>query len=189
MFSNRRPLAYTSALYLVFFLLLLTACSTSQPSATSQATRATSPTSPTDASKATPSTSPTSLVTIAPSQRSCQHSSPLDESKVGTEVQGSATHATLWGLIESTTGIPPQAKTDVKIVWRMTGSGDFTIVASGPQNKQVRPSQGPAAHAGSNWPRPGDEWGTVFTFPLAGCWNLHATRGNASGNVWLDIVN
>jgi hypothetical protein len=77
----------------------------------------------------------------------------------------------------------------VKIVWRMTGSGDFTIVALGPSGMKVPPSQGPNAHLGSDWNRPGDEWGTVFTFPLAGCWDLHATRGNAIGDVWLKIVD
>jgi hypothetical protein len=27
-----------------------------------------------------------------------------------------------------------------------------------------------------------------FTFPVTGCWDLHATRGNASGDVWFKIV-
>jgi len=70
----------------------------------------------------------------------------------------------------------------------MTGTGDFSIVASGPSDMKVSPSQGPAEHLGSNWNRPGDEWGTVFTFPSAGCWDLHATRGSASGDVWLKVV-
>jgi hypothetical protein len=77
----------------------------------------------------------------------------------------------------------------VKIVWRMTGSGDFTIVALGPSGMKIPPSQGPIKHLGSDWNRPGDEWGTVFTFPVAGCWDLHATRGNAFGDVWLEIVD
>ncbi|HKF38789.1 MAG TPA: hypothetical protein VKB35_17980 [Ktedonobacteraceae bacterium] len=75
----------------------------------------------------------------------------------------------------------------MKIVWRMTGSGSFTVVALGPQGMNVPPSQGPIAHLGSNWNRPGDEWGTVFYFPVAGCWDLHATRGTSSGDVWLVV--
>jgi hypothetical protein len=76
----------------------------------------------------------------------------------------------------------------VKIVWRITGSGFFDIVALGPHGMKVPPSQGPTRHLGSNWNRPGDEWGTVFTFPVAGCWDLHVTRDNAFGDVWLKIV-
>jgi hypothetical protein len=71
----------------------------------------------------------------------------------------------------------------------MTGSGGFDVVALGLHGMKVPPSQGPTEHLGSNWDRPGDEWGTVFTFPVAGCWDLHATRDNAFGNVWLKIVD
>jgi hypothetical protein len=102
--------------------------------------------------------------------------------------QGTATNAELWGLIMSTTGVPPLANTEVKIVWRITGSGFFDIVALGPNGMKAPPSQGPTRHLGSNWNRPGDEWGTVFTFPVAGCWDLHITRDNAFGDVWLKIV-
>jgi len=108
---------------------------------------------------------------------------------VGPEVQGTASGAELWALIQSTSGIPPLAKTEVKIVWRMTGTGDFSIAAIGPSGMKVSPSQGPTQHEGSNWNRPGDEWGTVFTFPVAGCWDLHATRSNASGDVWFKIAS
>ena len=103
-------------------------------------------------------------------------------------MQGTATNAELWALIQSTSGIPPVAKTEVKIVWRMTGYYQFSIVALGPAGTQVSPSQGPDPHGGSNWNRPGDEWGTVFTFPVAGCWDMHATRGNAFGDVWMKII-
>ena len=107
----------------------------------------------------------------------------------GPEVQGTATNAELWGLLESDSGVPPLTGTEVKIVWRMTGSGNFTIVAVGPYGMKLPPSQGPDEHPASSWSRPGDEWGTVFTFPMAGCWDLHATRDNAFGDVWLEIVD
>jgi len=108
---------------------------------------------------------------------------------VGPEVQGTGVNAELWAFLMSTSGIPPQAKTDVKIVWRMTGDGNFNILALGPHGVKVLPTKGPTAHAGSNWDRPGDEWGSVFNVPVAGCWDLHATRGNAFGDVWLKVVN
>jgi hypothetical protein len=71
----------------------------------------------------------------------------------------------------------------------MTNSDYFDIMALGPHGMKVLPSQGPDRHLGSNWNRPGGEWGTVFTFPVAGCWDLHATSDNAFGDVWLKIVD
>ena len=61
------------------------------------------------------------------------------------------------------------------------------LLTLGP-NHQVPSSWGPDRHLGSNWNRPGAEWGTGFTFPVAGCWDLHATSDNAFGDVWLKIV-
>jgi hypothetical protein len=42
-------------------------------------------------------------------------------------------------------------------------------------------------HGGSNWARPGTEWGTAFKFPTAGCWDLHVTGGKTVGDVWVII--
>ena len=165
-------------LCLFLLITLLTACSTSS-----------STPSPPAAQKPTPALSPMITGTTALGRKNCQPASPMDTVSGGPEVQGTATHAELWGLIMSTSGVPPLANSLVKIVWRMTGSGDFTIVALGPSGMKIPPSQGPIKHLGSDWNRPGDEWGTVFTFPVAGCWDLHATRGNAFGDVWLEVVD
>lgn len=157
-------------------LLLLAACSTNAP-ASSKAT----------GQKPMPSVSPTITGPTTSGLQNCRPASPIDNISVGPEIHGTATNAELWALLQSYT-VPPKAQVDVKIVWRMTGSGNFTIVAFGPHGMKVSPSEGPEAHSGSNWNRPGDEWGTVFIFPAAGCWDLHATRDNASGDVWLKIV-
>ncbi|HEU0002257.1 MAG TPA: hypothetical protein VFQ36_15245 [Ktedonobacteraceae bacterium] len=184
MFSQKNHFVGWQSLCLILLTILLAACSTgasspASPSPTAQKTvPATIPTSPTP-----DITGPT-----APGLKNCQPESPLDYSSVGPEMQGTGIHAELWALIQSTSGIPPVANTLVKIVWRMTGRGYFSIVASGPSGMKVSPSQGPDGHMGSNWNRPGDEWGSVFTFPIAGCWDLHATRDNASGDVWLKVV-
>lgn len=160
-----------------FFLLaiLQTACSTNSPSSEPQTLR-----TPTPASTIT---GPTNS-----GLKNCQPASPINDSSVGPEAQGTGVNTELWALLMSTSGIPPQAKTDVKIVWRMTGDGNFNIVALGPHGMNISPTQGPIAHSGSNWNRPGDEWGSVFNFPVAGCWDLHATRDNAFGDVWLKVV-
>jgi len=68
----------------------------------------------------------------------------------------------------------------------MTGSGDMQIMAQGPDGKSVRPDW-LTFHTGSNWPRPGAEWGTGFTLPVAGCWDFHVHRDDAVGDVWLVV--
>jgi hypothetical protein len=34
---------------------------------------------------------------------------------------------------------------------------------------------------------PEDEWGSSFIFPVAGCWDIHASRGNLSGDILLMV--
>jgi hypothetical protein len=174
--TKKRVIGYWS-FCLLLSALLLAACSSGTSTPASRTIQ-----------KPTQAPSPTITETTALGQKDCDPASPIDDSSGIPEVQGTATHAQLWALLMSTTGVPPQAKSLVKIVWRMTGSGDFNIVALGPDNMKAQPSQGPILHTGSSWNRPGDEWGSAFTFPVAGCWDLHATRDNASGDVWLQVI-
>ncbi len=177
MSSGKNYVVSCCSFCLFLLVTLLTACSTSSPAS-----------SPPAAQNPTPALSPTITGPTAPGLKNCQPASPIDNSSVGPEVQGTATNAELWALLQSTSGVPPRANTVVKIVWRMTNSDYLDLVALGPHGMKVLPSEGPARHLGSNWNRPGGEWGTVFTFPVAGCWDLHATSDNASGDVWLKIV-
>jgi hypothetical protein len=94
----------------------------------------------------------------------------------------------VWALILSS----PQfvAGQDTTIVWRATGTGVFGVIAVDANGAQVSPKSGPDPHSGSNWQRPGDEWGTIFNFPRTGCWQLHVTRGaNLSADLWLAVVS
>ncbi len=143
-------------------------------------------------SHAQPKVSPTAHQPGMPSftpPTQCQPATPVANSPVGPEAHGRATHAQLWALIMASERIPVkvEAKQGVKIVWRMTGSGDFHIAAYSPSGGQIAPDWGPDEHGGSNWARPGDEWGVGFTFPTPGCWDIHVTRDNAAGDVWLDV--
>jgi hypothetical protein len=97
------------------------------------------------------------------------------------EVQGTAPHASLWLLLFGETKVGM----DLKIVWHMTGTGDLHLVAIGPEGQQITPDWGPEEHGSSNWDRPGNEWGAGFTVPVAGCWDLHATRDGTAGDAWL----
>lgn len=80
-----------------------------------------------------------------------------------------------------------RANEEVKIVWRITGDGQFTAEARHEDGTVVAPSKGPTAHPGSNWERPGLEWGTLFTFPKTGCWTLTGLLGTTSGVVHLEV--
>lgn len=92
----------------------------------------------------------------------------------------------VWALLLAGSKIP--ANQDVKIVWRATGSGTFRLVARDDAGTQLSPVSGPDVHLGSNWQSPGEEWGTVFNFPRAGCWQLQVTRGgDLSANIWLAV--
>jgi hypothetical protein len=99
------------------------------------------------------------------------------------EVRGTARDATLWGLVFAPVPLP--VRQEVKIVWRMTGSGALQITATHSDGTSAKRIFGPEAHTGSNWKRPGQEWGSGFIFPKAGCWNLHLGRSSGSGDVWL----
>jgi hypothetical protein len=94
------------------------------------------------------------------------------------EVTGEATApATLYGLLF--TGYPIPAHQVSKIAWRVTGSGRVQFSATGPHGRRIGLVWGPEPHGGSNWNRPGTEWGTGFRFPTAGCWTVQVRRGGA----------
>jgi hypothetical protein len=101
------------------------------------------------------------------------------------EMQGVGRGATLFGLFFS-----PEATTgqQIKVVWRMTGDGDLSMVATGPGGRTLRPVWGPEPHSASSYHRPGDEWGTGWTFPAKGCWTIEATRRTGSAKIGLRVA-
>ena len=103
------------------------------------------------------------------------------------EIQGKSESQSLWALLFPY-HLPVRSNEDLKIVWRMTGSGIFSVLAQ--YNRLIiTPMWGPDAHGGSSWDRPGYEWGTGFNFPESGCWHIVATRGNDSGSIDLLVVD
>jgi len=89
-------------------------------------------------------------------------------------------------LCAKSPGSLPVGKT-LKIVWRVTGSGDARFSATGP-GSTVTPAWGPEPHGGSTFQYPGDEWGTGFAFPAPGCWTVHVTRDDMTGTLSLPIT-
>ncbi|AWS44345.1 hypothetical protein DKM19_26355 [Streptosporangium sp. 'caverna'] len=91
----------------------------------------------------------------------------------------------MWGLLFAPLPFPT-GKT-VKIAWRMTGSGPLRVSATHPDGTRATFAFGPEEHSGSNWKRPGDEWGTGLVFPKAGCWKVRLSRDTGTGEVWLPV--
>lgn len=77
---------------------------------------------------------------------------------------------------------------EIKVVWRMTGLGGFRFRVSDDAGMVVPLAWGPESHIGSNWSHHGDEVGTGFNFPHAGCWDIRVARSDTSGDLWLDVV-
>jgi hypothetical protein len=100
------------------------------------------------------------------------------------EMQGVGRDATLFGLFFS-----PQATVgqQIKVVFRMTGAGNLSIVATGPGGRTLHPVWGPEQHSASTYLRPGDEWGTGWTFPATGCWTIQATRTTGSAKIAIRV--
>lgn len=92
----------------------------------------------------------------------------------------------LWMLVFGP--LPPSAGHDIKIVWRMTGSGDLAIRATDADGIESKPTWGPEGHGSSSWVHPGAEVGIGFNFPHAGCWNIHLARLDTTGDAWVTVV-
>lgn len=95
-------------------------------------------------------------------------------------IKGTAPEEELWGLPIGPSW-PPEVGEPLKFVVRMTGSGDLSVRAVDPGGSVREPDRPPQRHGGSNWDRPGAEWGTGFTFDQPGCWRIVAERGDAEG--------
>lgn len=168
---------YSSNIFKGWYLLvlLLAACSTGPSSTSSPGTQ-----KPAQSQVAAISSPPPVPATCQPTALTSKNADQIPE------MQGKATHAELWALFFA----DPQSVRvgqEVKVVWRMTGSGNFQITARHAKGIQTQPIWGPEEHGGSSWHRPGNEWGTGFRFSSPGCWNLHATRDRAAGDVWIMV--
>jgi hypothetical protein len=102
-------------------------------------------------------------------------------------VQGRSSDASIWGLALGE--VPPRAREELKIVWRMTGSGPLRVTVTAPDGEHRPLVFGPEAHGASSYQRPGDEWGTGVQFGSRGCWHIHLARTGTSGDVWLDVAD
>jgi hypothetical protein len=101
------------------------------------------------------------------------------------EVRASAAGGTAWALLFHS--LPFHPSDQLKIVWRVTGEGDAHFSAQAPDGRQIQVIWGPERHSGSNWSRPGDEWGTGWTLAEPGCWRLTTVRHTSAASIWVDV--
>lgn len=94
------------------------------------------------------------------------------------EVRGEVADGSLWALFYHL-----QAGEPLKTLWRMTGTGDFAVTATGPDGQTLQPDGAPEPHTSSNWHRPGNEWGVLWTIPEPGRWTFSANVDGRSGVV------
>jgi hypothetical protein len=102
------------------------------------------------------------------------------------EIEGHAVGGTLWALVFD--DHPFTVAHQVKIAWRMSGSGPLRLSATNLDTHQTVPAwTGPDPHSSSSWHRPGDEWGSSWVFPTAGCWQITASRTTVTGAVTVTV--
>ena len=104
------------------------------------------------------------------------------------EIHVATPDAQLWGLALGPGHVPPRVGDELKIVWRMTGTGPLSIVFRAPDGRVQPLVFGPERHGSSSYHRPGDEWGTGFRFPARGCWHIHLARNDAAVDVRLVVT-
>src|SRR5260221_14787246 len=94
------------------------------------------------------------MAQIAPANSPCQPFKIGTDSSGFPEIQGSSDTQTLWALL-----FPRHflvwSDEDLKIVWRVTGTGDFSVKAQSIDGTVIQPIWGPEEHGGSSWDRPG----------------------------------
>ncbi len=138
-------------------VLVLTACSAAPhtaspppPHASPAAAAASKSSAPAIASPPAPATTPAIAATHGPCPRTARLG--RGSSSGFPEQQGVGVGATLWALFFGDEVVAGQ---EIKVVWRMTGSGGLSISATGPDAKIVQPEWGPESHGSSSWDRPG----------------------------------
>ena len=97
-----------------------------------------------------------------------------------------STKGSFWALFFMP--VPPPAGKDVKVVWRMTGAGEFVFRVLDADGRTIPLIWGPERHGSSSWNHPGDEVGTGFNFPRPGCWDVHVAKSTVDADLWLNVA-
>jgi hypothetical protein len=106
---------------------------------------------------------------------------PNADSSFEVNAKGGSVAGLLFGPLPSVVG------TGLKIVWRVTGSGDLKVTSERPDGSSGKLTFGPEPHGSSNFDRSGAEWGTGFLFDAAGCWHIDVVRGEVRARVPIEV--
>lgn len=135
-----------------------------------------------------PTPSPTTTENTPDGAPGCAPASPIS---LGLpEVRGTSTRGdtSLFGwIMADQSGI--HTGSDIKIVWRMVGDGDLRVQLLAPDGTDHPLSWGPEEHGGSNYDRPGREWGTGIVLDSPGCWQLNFTTDTTAASVWFEATS
>jgi hypothetical protein len=120
----------------------------------------------------------------------CRTPSPITPWQAGFPlVEGHGIGVSLWGIVMTSKRGPARVREEIKIVWRMTGSGPLTLLTIAPDGRRAPLEWGPVVHdTGSTFDKPGGEWGAGYVFTTPGCWDLRAVRGSLHADVLLTVV-
>jgi hypothetical protein len=129
----------------------------------------------------------------------CQKESPIETVRVSADSSSgkqnpkanvliaSSANGSAAGLLFLRHKLPITSGDEVKIVWRVTGSGPLSIQYFDPSGREQVLTFGPKEHLGSSFDRPGDEWGAGFRFAKRGCWRIRLSRTGTSADAWVSV--
>jgi hypothetical protein len=84
--------------------------------------------------------------------------------------------------------VPATVGHDVKVVWRVTGTGPLKVTFRDPTGDRHALAFGPEEHSASTFEHPGREWGTGFSFDTPGCWTVQVARTGTVGTVGIPVT-
>lgn len=123
-------------------------------------------------------------VELTPGTPGCDPATPFSPASL-YEATATSSGVDAWVLAYQR---PPwQVDQEVKVIWKVDGSGDASFVAIDERGGELSPSWGPNSHVDSSFNRPGDEWGTAFALPDEGCWELRVSRDEGHASIWLEV--
>ena len=89
------------------------------------------------------------------------------------------------GLVFANT--PLRQSPQVKVVWRVTGTGPLMVRSIAPNGDERPLAFGPDPHGTSTFNQPGDEWGTGFAFDREGCWTVYLSRADGTAAAYFVV--
>lgn len=136
-----------------------------------------------------PNTRSDTGVPTAVGRPGCHPTSEVGKNGGVPEIHAAGDGIQMWGLVMAAKPFAAlHVHEDVKIVWRITGHGALHLSSVDPDGRTHRLEWGPDLHSGSNYARPGLEWGAGYRFGESGCWTLRAVRGHATADAWVRVI-